>query len=81
MPAKRVREFTAAADRQSKVELKVLIGESPLARKCMPVGSFHESLPLDTPPLAAGRKAGLRTDCQNGHRNGRGKGFVVSWGA
>ena len=39
---------------------------------------FHENLPLDTPPLAAGRKAGPRTGCPGGRQNGRRTGFVLS---
>lgn len=40
LPAERVETFSTAADNQDTVEVKVLMGESRLAAKNLPVGSF-----------------------------------------
>ena len=39
LPAKRSQTFSTAVDNQKSVEIKVLLGERPLANKNMPVSS------------------------------------------
>lgn len=41
LPAKRSEVFSTAADQQSSVEVKLLLGESPLSRNNVEVGTFH----------------------------------------
>jgi hypothetical protein len=48
LPTKRSETFSTAADQQSAVAIKLLLGESPLAAKNIEIGTFH----LDKIPAA-----------------------------
>jgi molecular chaperone DnaK len=52
LPAKRLEVFTTAADNQSSVELHVLVGESPLAKRCISIGRFQLK---EIPPAPRGK--------------------------
>ncbi len=65
LPAKRSENFSTAADNQISVEIKLLMGESPLARNDLHLGRFHLR---DIPPAVAGKPQitvnfSVRADC------------------
>lgn len=51
LPATRSEVFSTAAENQTGIELKLLIGESPIARNDRTLGTFHLK---DLPPAARG---------------------------
>jgi hypothetical protein len=51
LPATRSEEFSTAAEKQVSVEVKLVVGESPLVRNNTPLGTFHLE---GIPPQGAG---------------------------